>query len=368
MLTSYYRYFLLIFLLLLAINAKATLVDDLYTAKVPVSKQNVRIRNAAIDKAFRAVLIKVSGNSNVANNATLKVAMSKAENFIQQYSYTNNENSNADAFPYLLTVDFAPNAINKLLLQAKLTVWGNDRPLILFWLATDIGGQQKLIGASDKSSIPSLIEQYADTRGMPVIFPVLDLTDLNQISATDVMAPFINSITQASVRYGSNVVAIVRFKKEVGQWQSYWTLVANGAPLNWQIKGKVLDAIIQSGINSISDTLAEQFALVGAAQQTKLNIKIEGINSVAAYKKVRQYLSRLAIVNQINLIQLSNNQLIFQLDIVGTVATLQGAIKLDHVLVPSGYALDLAALHNNVANNTASLVATNLTLAYKWTP
>ncbi len=365
MLTSYYRYFLLIFLLLFAIAAKATVVDDLYTAKIPVSKQTL---TAAIDKAFRAVLVKVSGNSNVVSNATLKAAMPKVENYIQQYSYVKNENNNADAFPYVLVVDFAPNAINQLLLQAKLPVCGDDRPLILFWLATDIDGQQKLIGASDKGPIPNLIEQYADARGMPVIFPVLDLTDLNQISASDVMAPFISSITQASVRYGSNVIAIIRFKKIADQWQSYWTLVANSTPLNWTIKGKVLGAIIQSGINSISDALAEKFALVGAAQQTKLDLKIEGVNTIAAYKKTRQYLSRLAIVNQVNLIQVTNDQVIFQLDIVGNIAALQRTIKLDHVLTATGYALDLSALQNHAGNSTtASTAAANLTLAYKWT-
>ena len=106
----------------------------------------------------------------------------------------------------------------------------------------------------------------------------------------------------------------------------------------------------------------------GDAQQTKLDLKISGINNVAPYKKARQYLSQLAIVNQVNLIQLTSNEVIFQLDIVGTVAALQRAIKLDHVLTPSGYALDLAALHNNTQPSTdTSAAAANLTLAYKWT-
>ena len=171
------------------------MVDDLYTAKIPVREQNTQTRNAAIDQAFRAVLIKVSGNSNVVQNAVLKAAMPKVENFVQQYSYSKNENNDANAFPYLLLVDVAPNAINKLLLQAKLPVWGNDRPLILFWIATDVAGQQKLIGASDKSLIPGLINNML-MRGMPVIFPVLDLTDLKQISATDVMTFMTGAVLQ----------------------------------------------------------------------------------------------------------------------------------------------------------------------------
>ena len=371
MLTSYYRYFLLIFSFLLFGSVHATIVNDLYVAKVPVSHQTAQTRNPAIEKAFQAVLIKVSGNSQVIDNSTLKQAFSKASDYVQQYNYTKNRNSDANVKPYVLVVNFAPSAINNLLLHAKLPVWGEDRPLILFWIAADINGKKSLIGVNDSSPIPALIEQYADARGMPVIFPVLDLTDLNQLSVSDVMAPFVTSITQASVRYGSNVVVIVRFTQTQQQWQSNWTLVSNNSSLNWAIKGQALTAMVKSGINSISDALATQFAVLGAAQQNKLNLKINGINTVAEFAKAEKYLSHLAIVTHVNLLQIAANQVTFQLDIVGTVAALQQAIKLDHILTPSGYAMNLAAIEVNSKANSSEVDHSNktaLTLAYRWTP
>ena len=365
MLTSYYRYFLLIFLLLLALTSKATLVNDLYSAKIPVGQQTAATRQSAIQRAFQAVLIKVSGSSQIMSNPMLQQTLANVGNYVQQYSYA--ENNNGDpTLPYLLRVNFAPNAINGLLLKAKLPVWGADRPLVLFWIATNTNKKEKLISASDSSSILSLIEQDADARGLPVIFPVLDLTDLKQLSVSDVMAPFVTSITQASVRYGSDVVMILRFTELNNLWQSHWTLVANNHTLNWTIKGDNLKTIVQQGINKTSDALAAQFALIGAAQQTKLNLRISGINNVVAYAKVRKYLSHLAIVTNVNLLDSNATQVTFQLNVVGSVAALQQAIKLDHLLIPLGYAMDLTAQPTPVTGNATNQTA--LTLTYRWTP
>jgi len=368
MLTSYYRYFFAIFVLFAVFNADATVVNDLYSAKIPVAQQNTQTRIPAIRKAFQAVLVKVSGNSKGIQNPILQQAFAKADDYVQQYSYRSNDNNNDGTHPYLLLVSFAPNAINSLLLKAKLPVWGADRPLTLFWIATSVAHQEKLISANDPGPIPNLIEQYADARGMPVIFPLLDLTDLKQIAVSDVMAPFVTSITQASVRYGSNAVAILRFIKMNNQWQTIWTLVSNSNTLSWTIKGSDLTSIVQTGINDISDALASQFALTGAAQQSKLNLQISGIDNLAAYARVRKYLSHLAIVTNVDLLQVNATQVTFQLNVVGSLAALQQAIKLDHLLTPSGYAMDLAKQVANTQSDDDTTKPVALTLAYRWTP
>ena len=196
---------------------------------------------------------------------------------------------------------------------------------------------------------------------------MLDLTDLNQLSVTDVMAPFVSVISQASVRYGSNAVVIVRFNQQGQQgqqWSSFWTLVANNTLQNWRTKGNNLQVVIQQGIDDVVDGLAGQFSLKNGNEESKVNIALSGINNLAAYAKARNYLNRLSPVKSVALLSVQGNKVSFQLSLVGSLASLQQAIKLDHTLTPSSQNSEEPVTPVDSSDNVVQMVS----LAYQWTP
>ena len=66
---------------------RAVEVTGLYEAEVPVSGQSTAERVAASRTALEEVLVKVSGNADVAQLPQLEPLLSQAEQWVQRYQY-----------------------------------------------------------------------------------------------------------------------------------------------------------------------------------------------------------------------------------------------------------------------------------------
>jgi hypothetical protein len=349
---QYFRYLMILILSILSV-AWAAPVGDLYKLSIPVVDQSSENRDAAVAQGLAIILIKVSGNSHVAENTKIKKDLTNAADLVQQYSYEpNTDTASSSQFPYLLDINFQATAVNNLLVKAKLFIWGDDRPLTIFWIADSSNGAVKLLSATDNNPLLNLIEQNAQRRAIPVIFPVLDLTDLNQVSVNDVVAPSVNTLNQASTRYGSNAVAIVRVSQEGATWKSLWTLALGNSVLNWSFTANNLDSVVQQGVDNIANALANQFASSGANHHQALQLRITNINSLQDYAQAYRYLEQLALVDDVLLLHIDGTQVTFSLTITGTVAALQNAINLDNTLTAI----------------TGATVVTDTELVYQWTP
>ncbi|MSP52796.1 MAG: DUF2066 domain-containing protein [Gammaproteobacteria bacterium] len=376
-------------LMLMGIASKAAVVPNLYNAQIPVASQNSSDRPAAIKEAYQSVLIKVTGNGKVMQNARIRTNAAQAETYIQQYSYQTNTDANNATYPYQLLVQFDPEAINRSLLAAKLPIWGQDRPLTIFWIATTVNAEQRLLSASDESPILIALDKSAQIYGLPILFPILDLNDLNQLSVTDVTGRFVAPVVQASVRYGSNAVVMINIEQQNNQWTSLWTLVTANAPQSWSVQDADLNNMIAQGMNKLVSMLSQQFALSAASQHTIVKIQINGIANLSDYARVTRYLKRIAVVKKVTLLALARQQATFQLGLASNSASLQKSIALDPTLTPvkQPEVQPVAALLNSPGVNSPGDVPAPLstpttptpssttvqnnfteTLVYQWTP
>lgn len=333
------RYFKILglFLFFMVPMAHATVVKDLYSAQIPVTSQSQAVRSAGIKTAFLAVVVKVTGNSQTVQALDLAAAAAGAENYVQQYSFEANpgasgQNATDSAHPYLMQVDFAPNAINGFLLKENLPVWGQDRPLTLFWIVSSKQGHSQLIGANSVSDIATLIDKDADLRGIPGILPLLDLSDMKNVTTNDVMAPFLTTLQHASARYGSNAMVVVRVQQTAKAIKTNWTLQVNDSTQNWQFQGTDLSAVMSQGINQVADALAGEFSVSNKMQQSDVELHISGLESLSAFADAKKYLESLAPVKSASIEQISADKVSFNVQLVGSVEDLQQAIRLDHVL------------------------------------
>ena len=68
--------------------------------------------------------------------------------------------------------------IERMLADAQIPLWDSNRPSVLIWMALqDESGSRSLMTSDINNDIIEYIKYFADARGLPVLFPVLDFED-----------------------------------------------------------------------------------------------------------------------------------------------------------------------------------------------
>lgn len=329
--------FLLTFLILLATTLTTTTyavaLNSLYTAKIPVTSRNIDQQQAALSLALKDVFIKVSGNIDITKIDEINDAIKNPNQYIRDFSYTQVPSDKTQSL--ILQVNFAPQSINNLLKQTGQPIWKKNRPLTLVWLATQNASGTQLNNSDDNPIVKALTDD-AEQRGLPLIFPILDLTDLQQIQPSDVWAPFINVIQNASSRYAPNAILIIRIDQSTpDNIISHWSLLLKDDQLSWDITGNDLKTIVQNGINNITNILAKQFAVIENNQpENIITFTVTNLTNINDYAKTVRYLNNLAGVTNVEVQNVNATQAIFHLTLNTNIDTLLRTIQLNSVLSP----------------------------------
>lgn len=204
MLRYFFVFSLLISSLLCSLSLFAVEVPDLYSAKIPVKSQNSADRSVALKAAMQAVLIKVGGHADVVKAPTIKAALRNYKTFYTTYRYNREDQQNH------LIVSFDEKKINQLFIEANLPLWGSLRPQILVWLVEEQQFDRQVLASSDSSALPQQIKDFSSLRGLPMIMPLMDLTDATQVNITDLWGRFLAPVERVSSRYAPDMVAIIR--------------------------------------------------------------------------------------------------------------------------------------------------------------
>lgn len=312
-------------------TANAVVLSSLYTDQVPISSRDAAIQKSAISTALKNVFIKVSGNAKVADIDEISSAIKNPDNYVRDFSYI--QNSTDIDNPLILQVNFAPKSIDNLLNQVGQPIWKKNRPLTLIWLAVQDKSTPQLTNNNDDATV-QLLTLGAKQRGLPIIFPILDLSDLQQIKPTDVWAPFIDVIQQASLRYSPNVILIIRLDQtNPNNLISHWSLLLKDNQMTWNIKGNDKKTILQAGINNVTNILAKQFAVAKTHQLTNtITMTVTNLKNIGNYAKVVHYLNGLSGITNVEVQNVSENQAKFNLTLSVDVETLQRTIQLSSML------------------------------------
>jgi hypothetical protein len=305
---------------LLAADARAVTVPDLYEAEVPVESQSADERSDAVRQALAAVLVRVTGRPGVAADPALSGLLEDAESFMQQFGYTADET---------LRVGFDGAALRDALLDAGQPVWGSERPATVLWLAFDSGGGRRaLIGADSDSDVVELLESIATLRGVPLILPLLDSEDLSRVSFSDVWGGFDEVLLAASERYGADAVLIGRAARSSdGRMLVRWLLHFRGQREEWR-------GSLDDGIQRAADRYAETFAPAGDRTLRALRIDVAGIDGLRAYGAVSQFLEELTLVQSVGVEEINGDTIVFRVALRGEPSTLDRAISLGRMLEP----------------------------------
>lgn len=311
-------------LVLLGMPAVAVDIPTLYTAEVPFDREASDPRADAYDAALREILMRVSGSDVAFNTEIVEELFPNPASYVMQFRSGANDT---------LWVSFDGRAIEQTLRSAGQTFWGAERPLTLVWLAVDWGqGEREIVAADDPDRtqqesrsidrnrlVRERVLDIAERRGLPLVFPLLDTTDLQMVTFTDIWGGFDEMILNASERYDANSILIGRLRPSSGQ-RGRWTYYFNGVESS-------LTGMPEAVVGQVADLLASEFAVGGDMPIETIALNVSGIVSVDAYGMVQGLLDDVALIESFMVTEVAGDRVSYRVSVHGGADRLSRALR-----------------------------------------
>ena len=322
-------YFLALLGVLAVSSAGAIEVASLYTAQVPLDQEQDDPRAHAYGMALAQVLLRVSGPELVNDRDLFEALFPRPASYIVQFRSGPDDT---------LFVSFDGEALETALRAAGQTIWGSERPLTLVWLAVDWGqGEREIIGANDADRSPDearsinrnrLLRErllnFAENRGLPIAFPLLDSEDLANVSFSDVWGGFDEPLIEAARRYDVDSVLIGRVRADSAQ-RNRWTYHFFGDQRSWTGEPEFV-------ITQIADLLAAEFAIGGDAPLRTVQLNISGISSIDEFGSVQNVLAGMNIIDHFAITIVAGDRVSFRVNAHGGAERLARALRFEGLI------------------------------------
>lgn len=346
------KYCLFFISLLMAFTALAVEVDDLYIANVAVNSQSKSDRAKALRAAFRAVIVKVSGQNAALEDKTLATASRQYNQYLSQFKYQRKDNE------LRLVATFNEEKIKQLFLQANVALWGSLRPQVLLWLVEEDKLTRRLLSESSFSELPKVIQQFSVQRGLPISLPLVDLVDTEAVQSSDVWGRFALPILDASSRYNAEAVIIMRIsnssllpelvsevineqdcqplcKNQDNQYLLDWSLIT-GSDITDQVFGNKYQGVnqvllMQQALDDITKVISQDYTL-STSINNEFVIDVANVETLSAYVGLSSFLQELSSVQEVTLIKAEGVTRRFKLQLLGSKAAFLSSLKLNKQL------------------------------------
>lgn len=331
-------------------------VGDLYAVEVPVQSRDADERKQAFRQALSLALVRITGNQTIASRQEVAGLLNASDRYVEQYRYTE---SRGEGLPqFLLQVRFDGEAVERYLNHAALPIWGKERPVVLAWLAVQDGSTRYLLseGQPEEFQFTEPIQATAKQRGVPILLPLWDLQDQNQVSLADIIGGFDGRIYQASQRYQPDAVLVGRARAlNDGIWQIHWRLSFGDQSSDWVSQSVQLSDSLVDGINQLATELANRLTInYGMLPGAGVVLAVEGVDTLEDYARLNDYIASLSLVNSFWPYRVESGQLSFWIKLRGDPLALERLIRLGGVLqkVAAPIAHSEAAISQEVLANS----------------
>lgn len=296
-----------------ALSATEASASELYTAEVPLEKFTLDARRDAYVPALKVVLSRVSAS----DTDRLMRLFPDPSDYVVQFRPIDGD---------LLRVSFDGAAIERALTAAGETFWGDERPLTLVWLAIDWGnGQREILASSDAgeatdvNAAQDLTDERADSveernefwrkqildvaerRGIPILFPLVDVDDLQSVTFSDIWGGFDEAVVDASRRYAVDSILIGRVRADRPQ-SSRWTHIYGSESMT-------IAGLPELAIVSVADRLASVFSIGGNDTLRTVRLFVSGVTSIESYGFLQKTLDELSVVQDFSVRSVQGDQI-----------------------------------------------------------
>ncbi len=305
-------------------NSAETLGDWLYEVDQYIPDQEANNRLAAAQRSLLRVLTRTTGLVSVPRTPVIVQALKQPERYYSRYVYFNPsavgeqqrqriDNAPEDAAQADLAIRFSfqAQAIKQLLRQATLPSWWSRRPASLAWIVLDTA-QGRTVLDSNAVDFDRVLQRAAAQRGLPVLLPTMDLQDSVLVTPTAVWGKFTDVLDQASARYQVPHYLVGRFSVQEVLGQRFYTgewLVRSGNTEDSRfLRGVDFDEVARTGVDMAAQQQLDRH-LVFARTVNQHDVVVTGVDGLAAYVQLLNYLQSLEFVDAVTLLDVRGDAL-----------------------------------------------------------
>lgn len=329
-------------------------VDELYVGEIAVEGQGEQERRRAYREAMRRVVVKVSGDPAHLEEPAIETAISSAADYVEEVSYRSRRvpvqlpegdqrdgsSPAAGQLQAYMRVTFAEDLVNGVLRSADVSIWGRNRPSVLVWLTVQQDdGQRRILGSDSSHPALEVIREFSRRRAIPLLIPLMDLSDRRALSVDEAWALEEQAIREASARYGADSVLAGRMLETGdGEIAGLWQFQFRDETERFDSLAEGLEAYLEQPLDRATVALARHYALESDSSvgERQVTLSVEAVDGVGAYSGLLQYLEEIDLVQSVAVSRLNGENLELTLTVNGSAQRLAEFIALDRDLQPTG--------------------------------
>ena len=292
--------------------------EELFTIYVPI--ENTSKIESSINQSFNNLVFRISGSKSPSNIWKIINSGSTRKDFITSYSIKNiNENS-------YLEVNFNQNLVIDKFKKLSIPIIGYSRPVIFFLISVESGSEPPYFISKDSINeidiyIKESLNRLSNERGLFLELPLLDLEDKR-------------FLTNASILTSPQQYLISKY-----DFDEYVDIkLINLGLKKWLIKSdintdfnkeysledikKYFDDYVESIINLTFSNLK-----IDTTNSILLDVSVEGINSYEEYEILKDKLSKIIVITNLEILNFKNGTITFKINVMGDINNFKKSIE-----------------------------------------
>lgn len=256
------RFWLLIFCWLFSLPVPAVEVPNLFEIELVARSESTEDRNQAIKQALFVVLDRILVSDDISKIPIVQEMLASADHFVKQSQYSllpAEEYADTDA--RMFRVQFDEDQILEILRKSQVGIWSEIRPETLLWLVVDEDNNRQFYNPDSMPDFESALWRASKVKGIPLIYPLLDIEEQQKISVKDVLGTDSRKLREASARYDVSAVMTGRVLKKGECWQGEWAFYFDGKIKQWNSGCQPLKSTISAGIRGAYDVLSNYYGI-----------------------------------------------------------------------------------------------------------
>ncbi|SEA41613.1 DUF2066 domain-containing protein [Alkalimonas amylolytica] len=291
---------LLLCVLAMLLQSGQAIASPLYTAEVSAEQSRQQWQREAFDQVIR----RISADPDVLSHPAVQQERQRANTYVKQFEAIRTEQGPA------VRVMMDQQKIQQLFREQQLLIWDSRRPQSLIWLVQqDRQGRQFV--RQRQHDLVLAIQQRAQQRMIPLIWPLYDMEDLLNLTETDVWAGFWQQIRSASSRYQPDLVVTMQLSEQQSEdnleYQLFWQLDQQGRVERFELAGSNATQLASDFVDALADLLAQRFAVRYLTESAPLELMVTGASDWADWVRLQRLLSSFPGVGQVDLIKRSGD-------------------------------------------------------------
>ncbi len=304
---------LLCLLLLCLFPALGHGASSMFDARVAVDSQATDERRDATREGLRGILVRLTGLEVPEQHPELSSLLGDSGRFVQQYGFDDTDDG------LELVVRFDGPAIQSRLVEVEVPIWSVDaRPRTVAWVAVDRGGDRRILGGDESTDLQDALRRAAQSAGLPLLFPLMDLEDQRAVSSSDIWGGFREPILEAAERYDAEAVLVGRVSRRGDGWRTRWSMFWDGDSHDWTVEAPELEAGLADAVSQGVTQLASLYARVPDPDAVgSFTLRVRDINDLRGYGDVTRYLRGLRDVETVEPVRIGEREVDFRMRVQG---------------------------------------------------